>query len=790
MRLLVAALWRRLAALLIATVTLAVALPAPPAAAADEWSVIPVEGGFLVTLRLDEPLPVRNAAPELAVNGQSLGFATESEDGRTLTLLTSDPRAGAARSVEVAFNGVVESTVAPRAVYIPPVDPQPSTIDVDPGVPGPYEVQETGYDLGDTAISLEGLGGRLGELRARVYLPKGAQGRRPLVLFLHGRHSACYDPVTRRTSNSAWPCPAGQQPIESFTGYKGPADALASHGYVVVSVSANAVNAFDANFSEDRGALARGEVVMRHLDLINDAERGKGDPQLISLFRGRVDMGNVGLMGHSRGGEGVAKAVLMNSGRAKPYGIRAVLPLAPTDFARASLPGIPTATLLPYCDGDVSNQQGQHFYDDSLYALPGDPAFRSALLVMGANHNFFNTEWTPGVAAAPASDDWSNTIDPVCGSQAPPRLSAAEQYAVGTAFIAGFFRLVQGRETALLPLFDGSGKTVASTGRAVVYAVAQPPASSRIDVATFAGASPAIVSGNATGAICASMLDRSPQSGLPSCATRLTTAQAPSWAPATYLPNAVATPVMRFTWQDTSGKLTVPLPEGSRNISKATMLTFRVARDENVPASAPLDMTITLVDGRDRSVTVPVSTLSPALTPLPGVTSPLPKTWLRTVRMPLSGLSGIDKKDIKEVTLTGASPTGGVYLADLSFTRVRVGDDTIADLPQVSVGDLTVPEGDGPGEAQIPLQLSKPSNEPVTVTVQSLPTGAGPVISQVAHTVTIPPGQTGGVFTVPLIGNTTPTTATQSYQVVAGVSANATIGDGFARLVVTDDDGV
>ncbi|GAA0428110.1 hypothetical protein Acor_66890 [Acrocarpospora corrugata] len=787
MRLSRAARWRGLAAVIVAVVTGAVSLPIP-ATAADTWSVVPVDGGYQVTLRLDEPLPVRNAAPELAINGQSLGYATESDEGHTLTLLTPDPRAGQATSVQVAWNGVVESRVTAKAIYIPPAEPQPSTIPTDPGVLGPYEVEESGYDLGQTAITLDGLGGRLGELRAQVYLPKGVTGRRPLVLFLHGRHSACYNPITRQTSNSAWPCPAGQQPIESFKGYKGPADALASHGYAVVSVSANAVNAFDANFSEDRGALARGEVVMRHLDLLNAAESGKGDPQLVSLFRGRIDLDNVGLMGHSRGGEGVAKAVLMNAGRAKPYGIRAVLPLAPTDFARMSLPGIPTATILPYCDGDVSNQQGQHFYDDSLYAVPGDTAFRSSLMVMGTDHNFFNTEWTPGVATAPASDDWSNNNDPVCGNRAASRLSAAEQYAVGTAFMAGFFRLVQGRETALLPLFDGSGKTVASTGRAVVYTVAQAPASSRIDVATFAGSSPALVSGAATGTVCASMLDRSPQSGLPSCATKLTTSQAPSWTPATYLPNAVATPLLRFAWQDTSGKITIPLAEGSRNISKAELLTFRVARDENIAASAPLDLNITLVDGRDRSVTVPVSSLSTALTALPGLASPLPKTWLRTVRMPLSGLNGLDKKDIKEVTLTGTSDTGGVYLADLSFTRFRVGEETIAALPQVSVGDLTVLEGNGPGTAQIPVALSKPSDVPVTVTVQALAAGTGPVITQVAATVTIPAGQTGGLFTVPLVGNTVKTTAAQSYQVIAGVSANATIGDGFARLVVTDDD--
>ncbi|WP_344832925.1 hypothetical protein [Actinocorallia longicatena] len=771
-------------------VLLLFSLLAVPAHAADEWSVTPIDGGHLITLRLDAPLPVRDAVPEIAVDGQPLGAAVESEDGMTLTLLTSDPRAASASRVQVAWNGVVEEVrPLPRGIYVPPAESSPGTIDLDPATPGAYGVEHTGYDLGDTAISLQGIGGRLGELRASVSLPVGAVGRRPVVLFLHGRHSACYNPVSRQTSNNAWPCPAGQQPIESFKGYGGPADALASHGYVVVSVSANAVNAYDANFSEDRGALARGEVVMKHLDLLAAAAKGEGEPALVALFQNRIDLGDVGLMGHSRGGEGVVKAALMNAGREKPYGIKAVLPLAPTDFARATLPGIPTATILPYCDGDVSNQQGQHFYDDSLYADAGDSAFRASLMVMGTDHNFFNTEWTPGVATAPASDDWSNNNDPVCGNRAASRLSASEQYAVGTAFIAGFFRLVQGRETALLPLFDGSGKTVASTGRAVVHTVAQAPAASRVDVATFtSNASSAAVSGSATGTICASMLDRSPQSGLPSCATRLTTSQAPSWTPATYAPNVTATPVMRFSWQDPTGRLTATLPEAARNISRTEYLTFRVARDETVAASAPLDLTLTLTDGRGRSASVPVSALGGALTPLPGLSSPLPKTWLRAVRAPLSGLSGVDKKDIREVSLTGASATGAVYLADLGFTRYRVGETTLPSLPQVSVASLTVPEGNGPGTAAVVVTLSEPSASPVTVNLQSLATGTAPVITQLTAPVTIPPGETTGVFTVPVLGNTTVATVAQSYQVVATVPVNATVGSGFARLVVTDDD--
>ncbi|MCW2876593.1 MAG: secreted protein [Sphaerisporangium sp.] len=767
----------------------------PPASRSTDgsWSVEAIEGGgYRVTLHLDQPLPVRDAVPELAVDGRSLGAAEESADGTTLTIVTADPSAATASSVNVAWNGEVPSdgmgsrSASPRT-SVPAPEATGRRLPVDPAAPGPYSVQHEEYDLGDTAITLEGLGGRAAEIRAAVYLPKGAHGRRPLVIFLHGRHSACYDPTARTTSNTQWPCPAGQRLIPSYQGYSGPADVLASRGYVVVSVSANGVNAADNPFSEDRGAMARGEVVMRHLDLLADATRGVGDDKLVRLFNGRLDMSDIGLMGHSRGGEGVVKAALLNAARHNPYGIKAVLPLAPTDFARATLPGMPMAVILPYCDGDVSNQQGQHFYDDTLYAQADDAAFRSSLMVMGADHNFFNTEWTPGVAQAPASDDWGNKSDPVCGSTAASRLSPAEQYAVGTAYIAGFFRLVQGDEQSLLPLFDGSGGTAPSAGRAVVHTVAQAPARQRLDVATFATMpQSARVSGAATAAICASMLDRSPQSGYPSCAATLTTSQAPSWTPATYAPNVAATPVLRFAWSDATGQMSVPLPKWSRDVTDYDALTFRAALDEKAGGTA--DLAVSVVDGRGASKTVRVSEVSQALTAFPGATSPLPKTWLRTVRIPIGSLTRLNLRDIREVLVTGTGAAGGAYLADLGFSRVRAGEADLSELPQISLQSLTVPEGNGPGAATMTLKLSERSRVPVKVNIQSITNGATPVITQLAQEVVIPASATWATFQVPLAGNTTVATAAQSYQVVASVPANAVIGSGFTRLVVTDDD--
>ncbi len=54
-------------------------------------------------------------------------------------------------------------------------------------------------------------------------------------------------------------------------------------------------------------------------------------------FAGKVDMQNIGTMGHSRAGEGVVRHYNYNIEQGSPYRIKAVLPLAPVDFTRPTM---------------------------------------------------------------------------------------------------------------------------------------------------------------------------------------------------------------------------------------------------------------------------------------------------------------------------------------------------------------------------------------------------------------------------------------------------------------------
>ncbi|MFB6720167.1 hypothetical protein ACFCV3_08415 [Kribbella sp. NPDC056345] len=602
-----------------------------------------------------------------------------------------------------------------------------------------YGVATSEYNLGDEAITLPG--GVKSELRAKVYAPRDAPGKRPMVVFLHGFHEACYggDEVQR------WPCATDQRPVPSFRGYDAPGNELAKHGYVVVSISSNAVNR-NVSKTLDAATRLRGELVLAHLDLWKHSSR--------------VDLNNVGLMGHSRGGEGVVAATLANAARPHPYGIKAVLPLASTSATRQALPGVALNLLTGYCDGDVYDLQGQHLYDDSRQAP--DSAPKSTVLLMGANHNFFNSEWTPGQAEAPATDDWAfNPNDEPCGTATPTRLTAVQQQTLGRTYISGFFRWILGGEEAQGKLFDGSNPNV----------TAQSP--DRLELARFD--EPVTTTGALTATVCTGspswLPDPNPE--LPFCTENEQPDRFPHWVPSFFLPGVPNPAITALHW---TGPGAIRIPVNAQK--QYGVLTFRAAADPDQPS--PQDLTIRLIDNRGDHRDVAVS-----LTHLPGKPEDgQPKTLLRTVRIPLK------TTDLKAVELrTDRTTEGRIFISDLALSTPSRGRTTINHLPRISVADAApIAEGNNTTEVNFTVTLNRPSHQQITVHAETAGFTADPeIVLPLRTTITFAPGETRKTVAVQIRGNTT-AQPDQDFKLALAVPRNAITDDAWATGKVLDDD--
>lgn len=763
-----------------------------PVAQGDDWAVTPTAGGYDVTLDLDAPLPIRAAAPVLVVDGQDVGVARTSLDQRQVTVTTADPAVARASDVSLAWASDVDrsavsaapQTAAPQAA--PAAAPAP--IDADPAATGRYAVARADYDLGSQAVTLRGFGGRKGEMRAAVFLPKGAPGKRPVVVFLHGRHEAC---VGGTETDAGWPCGRGQTDIPSYRGYDAAGTALASNGYVVVSISANAINALDGTYADDGGAVARGQLVLDHLDLLRRADAGQ-EERLSPLLVGRLDLGDVGLMGHSRGGDGVVRAALLNQQRSKPYGIRSVLPLAPTDFGRMTLPDTNTAVVLPACDGDVSDLQGQHFFDDSRTAY-GDDVLRSSILVMGANHNFFNTTWTPGKYPLASSDDWWDDTDAVCGPKAKTstRLSAAKQSAVGTSLVSGFFRLTLGGEQQFLPYFDGSGRTPAALGRVDIRVTASLPGAGRRDLALLTAADRSVTTtGQVTAATCASVSDVQAKPALPACVS--SSSNAPDYTPAWLAPAVPATPSLHVvpTRTPTGGQVHVAVPAARGDLSGYADLSVRLAPDDTSRTNA--DVTLGLRDAAGHVAEQRLADVSRAGQRLPGTRNAPRKTLLQQARVPLSAFTGVDLTTVREVTVTIPTGNGGVLLSDLSaLPASSVGSPHVVDRPTVRLADRWVEEGSGRTTVRAAVLLSRPAQQ-ATTAYFDLAEVYDDRVTPTMQPVVFRPGEQCRTVTVPVLGDRRPSTSpTTGYPMtVSNTQGGAVLGDATGTLTVREDDGV
>ncbi|MEX0167885.1 alpha/beta hydrolase family protein [Streptomyces sp. LMG1-1-1.1] len=726
----------------------------------EGWKVTGAGAGRQLVWTSPEPVPMGDARVEFQAGDRLLGHPTAQPDGRTFRLplgairldegtrlrVTAGGRplggvapSGAARlrPATPATPATPTTPAAPAAPAALPEAPLPVNA-VDPGKPGRYRTVKGSYDL--ASVRLPGYPEPI-EMRATVVGPADAPGKRPVALFLHGRHATCYAPGTDEM-NGSWPCAAGTRPVPSHEGYLRAQRLLASQGYVTLSISANGINGQDFR-AEDAGAQARSSLVRLHLARWAEWSAHRAGAPAAVRATSPADLSRVLLVGHSRGGEGVNRAAV-DSLTPPPAGedgyrgpvrwtIRGTVPIGPTIFGRNPAPDVPSMTILPGCDGDVSDLQGQNFVDGTRGVSRGS-ALHSAVYMVGANHNYFNSEWTPGQAKAPAFDDFSSEdgIDPVCSPGAATRLTATRQQAAGATYIAAAARLFVGGDDTVRPLLDGTGRRAPSAGpvRVLAHAVGgnRTPAFLPDSAVTASGA----------GRICAQVDTDATRS----CLSPEESGRSPhfaSWEASTE-PGRDA---VALQWANPGSRATV---RSARPVSLAgsDALALRLIVPPNSTGTT-LDVAVTDASGRRASLG------RTRVDGLPG-TERTASYWAREVRVPLTpaARSGLDLKRVTSLDLTPGGGTGRAWLMDAWGWRPGTPAARPAALTRVDLGRLTVKEGDaGVRTYRVPVQVSGRGSGQVRLFLPDPDTGA-----VASRTVTVRPGRHDLDIPIEVRGNT------------------------------------
>ncbi|OON83015.1 alpha/beta hydrolase [Streptomyces tsukubensis] len=361
-------------------------------------------------------------------------------------------------------------------------------------VPAAASTRTVRYDLGDDAWRLPQTGQPV-ELTGVVHYPADlGTGRHPLIVMLHGLHDTCADrkadaartaaerdgdDAAYEAANaklSAWPCASGTPVLPSERGYDYLGRELAAQGFVVVSVGANGINA--SSVWGDDNAAARADLINRHLRMwqeLSSKDQGElsgkfTDPATGAArrvgFAHHVDMGDVGVMGHSRAGAGVTwQAADSHRGQwPKGVDVKAVAAVAPAynvmteDMSNYTITKTPFATFRGTCDGQVGGEALWFAAD----AAKGNRSGFYRFAIHGANHNYFNTQWSPRSRQVAASDD----AMPVEGhpgqctdreGAAPTRqLTEPQQRHVAVTYLGAFFRRHLLGDTGQDPVLTGA----------------------------------------------------------------------------------------------------------------------------------------------------------------------------------------------------------------------------------------------------------------------------------------------------------------------------------------------
>ncbi|MBI9063575.1 MAG: hypothetical protein JEZ14_16450 [Marinilabiliaceae bacterium] len=267
-------------------------------------------------------------------------------------------------------------------------------------------------------------------LNGRVWYPEG-DGPFPLVLIVHGNH------FMRDYSDS---------------GYEYLGRLLASRGYIMASIDENFLNgdwAADYNNEND----ARGWLLLEHLKCWKQWNTESDNP-----FFDKVNMDQIALIGHSRGGEAVAIAAAFNTLSHYPddaritfdyhFNIKSVIAIAPIDGqykpSKVSTPleNVNYLILQGSHDADVSFFSGDRQYKRIRFTDSID-YIKSSIYVYRANHGQFNTVW--------GNRDYGIPYGLLLNTKS--LISGEEQRQISKVYISAFLDATIQNKQEYLPLF-------------------------------------------------------------------------------------------------------------------------------------------------------------------------------------------------------------------------------------------------------------------------------------------------------------------------------------------------
>lgn len=268
-------------------------------------------------------------------------------------------------------------------------------------------------------------------INARVWFPVG-KGPFPLVLIVHGNHSMT---------------------DYSDSGYEYIGKLMASRGFIVASVDENFLNAGWMGDYEQKESFTRAWLLLKHLENWRKWNASQSNP-----FYKLVDMDNIVLIGHSRGGAAVVIASEINKlnryhldARQKfdfNFSIKGIVQIAPNDPYTPQIDislkpeNINYLILQGGHDEDMFWFIGNRVYN-SVNFSDGNYHFKTALYIYRANHGQFNTEWGRKDSGIPIS--WLLNTKPI--------MNGDDQRTIAKFYISAFLESTLKGRNDYIPLF-------------------------------------------------------------------------------------------------------------------------------------------------------------------------------------------------------------------------------------------------------------------------------------------------------------------------------------------------